>query len=200
MSLAKVTTLFQTLTLFITFLAPFLLGERVGWRRWTAVIVGFGGAIMVISPGADGWSPMGVALGFGAPFFGALMLVMLRKLGRSDNPASTAIWYNGAGAVLFALLFVWQGETLPMDQTSLSILVLIGVLSSFQQFFIALSHRLAPASLLAPFRYLSVPFGIIAGIMVFGERLTTEIVGGSIVIVLSSVFILWREKSRRGVV
>ena len=200
MSLAKVTTLFQTLTLFITFLAPFLLGERVGWRRWTAVIVGFGGAIMVISPGADGWSPMGVALGFGAPFFGALMLVMLRKLGRSDNPASTAIWYNGAGAVLFVLLFVWQGETLPMDQTSLSILVLIGVLSSFQQFFIALSHRLAPASLLAPFRYLSVPFGIIAGIMVFGERLTTEIVGGSIVIVLSSVFILWREKSRRGVV
>lgn len=200
MSLAKVTTLFQTLTLFITFLAPFLLGERVGWRRWTAVIVGFGGAIMVISPGADGWSPMGVALGFGAPFFGALMLVMLRKLGRSDNPASTAIWYNGAGAVLFALLFVWQGETLPMDQTSLSILLLIGVLSSFQQFFIALSHRLAPASLLAPFRYLSVPFGIIAGIMVFGERLTTEIVGGSIVIVLSSVFILWREKSRRGVV
>jgi S-adenosylmethionine uptake transporter len=200
MSLAKVTTLFQTLTLFITFLAPFLLGERVGWRRWTAVIVGFGGAIMMISPGADGWSPMGVALGFGAPFFGALMLVMLRKLGRSDNPASTAIWYNGAGAVLFALLFVWQGETLPMDQTSLSILVLIGVLSSFQQFFIALSHRLAPASLLAPFRYLSVPFGIIAGIMVFGERLTTEIVGGSIVIVLSSVFILWREKSRRGVV
>jgi drug/metabolite transporter (DMT)-like permease len=200
MSLAKVTTLFQTLTLFITFLAPFLLGERVGWRRWTAVIVGFGGAIMVISPGADGWSPMGVVLGFGAPFFGALMLVMLRKLGRSDNPASTAIWYNGAGAVLFALIFVWQGETLPTDQTSLSILVLIGVLSSFQQFFIALSHRLAPASLLAPFRYLSVPFGIIAGIIVFGERLTTEIVGGSIVIVLSSVFILWREKSRRGAV
>ena len=198
MPLAKVTTLFQTLTLFITFLAPFLLGEHVGWRRWTAVIVGFGGAIMVISPGADGWSPVGVMLGFGAPFFGALLLVMLRKLGRSDNPASTAIWYNGAGAMLFALLFVWQGERMPVDQTSLVILVLIGALSSFQQFFIALSHRLAPASLLAPFRYLSVPFGIIAGIMVFGEMLTFEIVVGSIVIVFSSVFILWREKSRRG--
>ncbi len=196
MALAKVTTLFQTLTLFITFLAPFLLGEHVGWRRWTAVIVGFGGAIVVISPGADGWSPLGVMLGFGAPFFGALMLVMLRKLGRSENPASTAIWYNGAGAMLFALLFVWQGERMPMDQTSLVILVLIGALSSFQQFFIALSHRLAPASLLAPFRYLSVPFGIIAGIMVFGEILTFEIFVGSIVIVLSSVFILWREKSQ----
>ena len=69
MSLAKVTTLFQTLTLFITFLAPFLLGERAGWRRWTAVIVGFGGAIMVISPGADGWSPMGVTLKFSALFW-----------------------------------------------------------------------------------------------------------------------------------
>ena len=197
LSLAKVTTLFQTLTLFITFLAPFLLGERVGWRRWIAVIIGFCGAIMVISPGADGWSPMGVAFGFGAPFFGALMLVMLRKLGQSDNPASTAIWYNSAGALLFALLFIWKGETLPLDFASLITLTLIGVLSSFQQFFIALSHRLAPASLLAPFRYLSVPIGIIAGVTVFGESLTAEIAIGSAVIVLSSVFILWREKARR---
>ncbi len=196
MSLAKVTSLFQTLTLFITFLAPFLLNENVGWRRWTAVIVGFSGAIMVISPTADGWSSLGVAFGFGAPFFGALMLVMLRKLGRSDNPASTAIWYNGTGAVMFTLLFIWQGETLPMDQHSIVILVLIGILSSCQQFFIALSHRLAPASILAPLRYLSVPFGIVAGIMIFDEKLTSEIAIGSIIIVLSSVFILRREQNR----
>lgn len=197
LSLAKVTTLFQTLTLFITFLAPFLLGERVGWRRWIAVIIGFCGAIMVISPGADSWSPMGVAFGFGAPFFGALMLVMLRKLGQSDNPASTAIWYNGAGALVFALLFIWTGETLPLDFASLIMLTLIGILSSFQQFFIALSHRLAPASLLAPFRHLSVPIGIIAWVTLFGESLTAEIAIGSAAIVLSSVFILWREKARR---
>ena len=76
MSLAKVTTLFQTLTLFITLLAPILLGERVGWRRWTAVIIGFGGAIMVISPGATGWSLTGVVLGFGAPFFGAAAIAL----------------------------------------------------------------------------------------------------------------------------
>ena len=97
---------------------------------------------------------------------------------------------------MFTLLFIWQGETLPMDQHSIVILVLIGILSSCQQFFIALSHRLAPASLLAPLRYLSVPFGIVAGIMIFDEKLTSEIAIGSIIIVLSSVFILRREQNR----
>ena len=197
MSLAKVTTLFQTLTLFITLLAPILLGERVGWRRWTAVIIGFGGAMLVISPGGKGWYPTGITLGLAAPFFGALMLVMLRKLGRSDNPASTAIWYNGAGATLFTLLFIWRGDMLPVEHTNLIILGAIGLLASFQQFSIAFSHQLAPATLLAPLRYLSVPFGIAAGVMIHAESLTIEIVFGSALIVLSSIFILRRERERQ---
>ena len=125
------------------------------------------------------------------------MLVMLRKLGHSENPASTAIWYNGVGAMLFGLLFVWQGETLLMERANLLILAAIGVLASFQQFSIALSHQLAPASLLAPFRYLSLPFGIIAGVIFYNERLTAEIIIGSAIIMLSSIFILWREKVLR---
>jgi len=194
LSLAKVTVLLQMITVFITFLAPFMLGEYIGKRRWVAVLFGFGGAIILLNPGSSEWSFAGVILGLGAPFFGAVMMIMLRKLGQSDNPASTAIWYNMTGAILFMALFWWQGGIIPNTNFDLMVLVMVGVLSSFQQYFIAFSHRLAPASFLAPFRYLSVPFGIAAGVIFFDERVTPIIILGSAVIILSSGFILWREK------
>ena len=194
MSLAKVTALLQMITLFITFLAPFMLGEYVGKRRWFAILFGFCGAIILLNPSSSEWSPAGVIFGLGAPFFGAVMMIMLRKLGQSDNPASTAIWYNTIGAILFAALFWWQGDIIPNTRIDLMLLIMVGVLSSFQQYFIASSHRLAPATFLAPFRYLSVPIGIAAGIVFFDESVTPIIILGSAVIILSSGFILWREK------
>ena len=194
MSLSKVTALLQMITLFITFLVPFMLGEDVDKRRWIAVLFGFCGAIILLNPGSSEWSLAGVIFGLGAPFFGAVMMIMLRKLGQSDNPACTAIWYNTTGAILFATLFWWQGDIIPNTRLDLTVLVMVGVLSSFQQYFIAFSHRLAPASFLAPFRYLSVPVGIVAGVIFFDEIVTPVIILGSTVIILSSGFILWREK------
>jgi drug/metabolite transporter (DMT)-like permease len=196
MSLATVTALLQMITLFITFLAPFMLGEVIGRRRWIAVLVGFGGAIILLNPGFSEWSFWGVVFGLGAPFFGAIMMIMLRKLGKSDNPASTAIWYNCTGACVFATIFFWRDDVLPNAGIDVVILVLIGVLSSFQQYFIAFSHKLAPASFLAPFRYMSVPVGIVAGIVFFQEQLTPVVIGGSAIIVLSSGFILRRDNAR----
>jgi len=193
-TLAQVTTLFQTITLFVTFLAPILLAEAVGWRRWTAVVVGFCGTVMVISPDTTNWSLLGIMLGLSAPFFGALMLVMLRKLGQTENPASAAIWYNGFGALVFLTLFLIRGESLLFEGRTLLILLIIGLFAGFQQLCLAYSHRLAPASLLAPFRYLSIPFGIMVGLLFFDEDLSANVAIGSVVIVVSSLFILQREK------
>lgn len=193
MSLAKVMTLFQATPLFITFMAPFILGEQVGWRRWVAVVTGFCGVVVLLNPGTGNWSTMGVLFALGSPIFAAIMMLMLRKLGQSDSPLSTAIWYNGAGSILFFSIFILGDDTFPTAANGLWVLVVIGFLASFQQFFIAFSHRLAPASLLAPFRYLTVPFGIIVGIVFFGEALTSAIILGSLIIVGASVFILIRE-------
>ena len=198
MSLGKVTVLFQTSTLFVTFLAPFMLQEQVGWRRWSAVIVGFGGTLILLEPSFEGWSLAGVLVGLGSPFFAAVMMIMLRRLSQHDSPATTAVWHNGIGAALFlALVLIWDAS-LPTAARDIVILVLIGVLSSFQQFFIAVSHKLAPASLLAPLRYLSIPFGIVAGILFFDEALSVAVLVGSGVVVASSIFILRRERVRRG--
>ena len=194
MALSLVTVLFQTLTLFVTFLAPFLLGERVGWRRWTAVVIGFGGTVLLLNPSAAGWTMAGVLLGLGSPFFGAMMMIALRKLGRRDSPATTAVWHNGCGALVFAAIVMVTGANMPSTGTDIGILVAVGVLSSFQQFGLAFSHKLLPASIMAPLHYLSIPMGITAGILLFGEVLTPEIVIGSAVIIASSIFILRRER------
>ena len=194
MALSLVTVLFQTLTLFVTFLAPLLLGERVGWRRWTAVVIGFGGTVLLLNPSAAGWTMAGVLLGLGSPFFGAVMMIALRKLGRRDSPATTAVWHNGCGALVFAAIVVVTGANMPSTGTDIGILVAVGVLSSFQQFGLAFSHKLLPASIMAPLHYLSIPMGITAGILLFGEVLTPEIVIGSAVVIASSIFILRRER------
>ena len=194
MALSLVTVLFQTLTLFVTFLAPFLLGERVGWRRWTAVVIGFGGTVLLLNPSAAGWTMAGVLLGLGSPFFGAMMMIALRRLGRRDSPATTAVWHNGCGALVFAAIVLATGANMPSTSTDIGILVAVGVLSSFQQFGLAFSHKLLPASIMAPLHYLSIPMGITAGIFLFGEVLTPEIVIGSAVIIASSIFILRRER------
>jgi len=195
--LSKAMVLFQTLTLFVTFLAPLVLGERVGWRRWTAVGIGFLGTMIVLKPDAEGWTLAGIMFGLGAPLFGAIMLIALRRLGQHDSPLSTSVWYNGIGTIVFASLVAMQGLSLPTSGLDMMILAALGILSSFQQFFMAFSHRVAPATALAPFRYLSIPMGIAAGILFFGEMLTIEIVIGSAVIIASSIFILRRERQLR---
>lgn len=194
MALSLVTVLFQTLTLFVTFLAPLLLGERVGWRRWAAMLIGFGGTVLLLNPSAVGWTMAGVLLGLGSPFFGAMMMIALRKLGRRDSPATTAVWHNGCGALVFAAIVMVTGANMPSTRTDIGILVAVGVLSSFQQFGLAFSHKLLPASIMAPLHYLSIPMGITAGILLFGEVLTPEIVIGSAIIIASSIFILRRER------
>jgi drug/metabolite transporter (DMT)-like permease len=197
MPLSLVTVLFQTLTLFVTLLAPMMLGERVGWRRWTAVIVGFGGTLLLLNPAAGGWTLTGILLGLGSPFFGALMMITLRRLGRHDSPATTAVWHNGVGAMVFAVIVIVADAPLPTGKADMALLVAIGLLSSFQQFGLAFSHKLVPASILAPLHYLSIPMGIGAGIMLFGEVLTPEIIVGSAIIIASSIFILRRERQLR---
>jgi len=197
MPLSLVTVLFQTLTLFVTLLAPFMLGERVGWRRWTAVIVGFGGTLLLLNPAGGGWTLAGILLGLGSPFFGALMMITLRRLGRHDSPATTAVWHNGMGAVIFTAIVLLSGAPIPTGSMDLAILLAIGVLSSFQQFGLAFSHKLVPASILAPLHYLSIPMGIGAGILFFGESITVEIIIGSAIIIASSIFILRRERQLR---
>jgi drug/metabolite transporter (DMT)-like permease len=192
--LSKMTALLQTIPIFVTLLAPILLGETVGWRRRMAVLIGFVGAVLIVDPTHADWFNQGVLLGIASPFFGALMLLTLRRLGQTDHPSTTALWYNIIGAAVF--FGVCLSLDIPMSNSENIVLILciIGVMSSFQQFFLAHSYKLAPASVLAPLRYLSVPFGVGASVIFFNEKLTSSFFVGTAILVGASFFILKRSE------
>ena len=188
--LSKMTALLQTIPIFVTLLAPILLGETVGWRRRMAVLIGFVGAVLIVDPTHADWFNQGVLLGIASPFFGALMLLTLRRLGQTDHPSTTALWYNIIGAAVFFGVCLSLDIPMPNSENIVLILCIIGVMSSFQQFFLAHSYKLAPASVLAPLRYLSVPFGVGASVIFFNEKLTSSFFVGTAILVGASFFIL----------
>jgi drug/metabolite transporter (DMT)-like permease len=192
--LSKMTALLQTIPIFVTLLAPILLGETVGWRRRMAVLIGFVGAVLIVDPTHADWFNQGILLGIASPFFGALMLLTLRRLGQTDHPSTTALWYNIIGAAVFFGVCLSLDIPMPNSENIVLILCIIGVMSSFQQFFLAHSYKLAPASVLAPLRYLSVPFGVGASVIFFNEKLTSSFFVGTAILVGASFFILKRSE------
>ena len=194
--LSLMTILFQTMPLFITLLAPFIIKEVVGWFRRIAAITGFVGVILILNPTTEDWVNYGVILGVMSPFFGALMTLSVRRLGKTDHPASTALWYNLLGTIVFLLICIFNKVKWPEYNGILLILLIVGIVSSFQQICLAYSLKFAPASLLAPLRYISVPIGIIVGVYFFNESLSTTFFIGTAIIVCSSIIIIRRESKK----
>ena len=198
--LSVATVLAQTMAIFITLVAPFFLSEKVGPRRLSAVLFGFIGVLILINPLAETSSIWGIGLAFGlaTPFFGALMFIFLRKLGRTEAPVSTSLWYNITGTILFFTLAVADGPLMPQKLTDddfiLFALIFIGMASSIQQFLMAKSHQLASVTVLAPFHYAAVPISIFIGILFFNEIITLPFLIGTSVIVCSTWYIFQREK------
>ena len=194
--LSLMTILLQTMPLFVVILAPLLIKETVSWFRKIIAIIGFIGIFLTLNPDVDGWLNQGIILGLMCPFFGALMLISLRKLGQTDHPATTALWYNMFGAIIFLIISILNKDQWPEFDNILLILCVIGVASSFQQICLAQSHKLAPASLLAPLRYISVPIGILVGVYFFKETLSINFFIGTAIIILST-FIIIRSELRK---
>ena len=196
-NLSLMTILLQAMPLFITILAPLLIKELVGWFRRTIAIIGFIGVFLILNPGTEEWINKGVILGLMCPFFGALMLISVRKLGQTDHPTSIALWYNIFGSLIFLLICILNKDEWPKYYEIFLILFVIGIASSFQQICLAYSHKFAPASLLAPLRYISVPIGIIVGVSFFNETLSSNFFIGTIIIIASSLMIIHRENVKK---
>ena len=192
--IGKTIALGQLVTIFITILAPAMLSEKVEMKRWFAVIIGLIGSIIVIDPEKSGWLNFGIFWGLNSAFFAALLNIYLRKLGNSDKPISTALWYNITGACIFILVFLFSKEELPQNFYTWLILISCGFLSSFQQFFLAFSRSLAPAVILAPFQYLAVPIAYVVGIYAFNENLELNFILGAIIILSATFYLSFKTK------
>ena len=189
-SLAKALTLVFIAPLIVTLLSPILLGEKVGFRRWAAVIVGFIGSLIVIRPGFVEFNlASSAALGTGVMY--GFYLIVTRKLHNSDNPLLTLLLTGTVGAILGSIIMptVWVQPTI----NEWYMMFAIGFFASIGHFFLILSLRYADASKLAPFGYFEIVPNIIIGYFFFNNFPNQWHFLGLFIIISSGIYIFRRE-------
>ena len=191
-SMAKALTLAFVAPLITTALSPIFLGEKVGFRRWSAVIIGFIGSLIVIRPGFIEFNLASVAA-LGTGFFYGIYLVITRKLHTSDSPLLTLLLTGVVGAVIgsFIVPIVWVNPT--FNQWSL--LALMGIFACLGHLFLILSLKYADASKLAPFGYFEIVTNVILGYYFFSDFPHYWTWVGLSIIICSGVYISFRERS-----
>ena len=191
-SLAKALTLAFVAPLIVTAFSPIFLDEKVGFRRWSAVIIGFIGSLVVIRPGfveinLASFAALGTGIMYG------FYLIITRKLSTSDNPLLTLLLTGVVGAVIISCVmpFVWVQPTI----NQWSMMAAIGIFACIGHLFLILSLKYADASKLAPFSYFEIITNILIGYYFFGDFPDNWTFLGLAIIVMSGVYIYQREQS-----
>ncbi|HET8995116.1 MAG TPA: DMT family transporter [Acetobacteraceae bacterium] len=190
MAMAEAATISFISPLLITVLSIPLLGERVGLRRWAAVVAGLAGVVIVMRPGLAGFQPAAL-YGVASSACWALALVITRRMAGSERPPTILLWSAGSGLLVLTLLLPWQA-VLPTP-AQLGLALVLGVLASSGQWLVVLAFRHAPASLLAPFSYTQLLWSSFYGWLVFQALPDRWTLAGAAVIVASGLYTLHRE-------
>ena len=192
------TSLFQSSVIFITLISPFLLNEKVGIYRWSAVIAGLSGVVIITNP-FSGAMTLAAFFGVGAALSSAVLAILLRRLGKGDVPISVACWYNGSGFVAAGIVvLLLPGQFDAVSQPIFFDLVWLGVIGAGLQIVLTTAYRYADAVAVASMRYLQMPVSAVAGYVIFAEVMTPVEIFGALVIISSCLVIAWRELVRAG--
>ncbi|RKE84592.1 DMT family transporter [Rhizobium sp. AG855] len=203
MPLADVFAIYFVEPFILTALSAVFLKEKVGWRRWTAIAVGFGGAMIVIQPSYQIFG-LTALLPVACAFLYALYMFLNRAIGEADSPM-TMQTMAGIGGTVFMGLAMMVGSrvgdvdfvaSLPASPLAWILLIMLGTISGYIHLLVVRAFRLAPLSVLAPFQYFEIIAAVILGYVLFGEFPTLSKWLGILIIVGSGLFILWREQKR----
>ncbi|HYD29817.1 MAG TPA: DMT family transporter, partial [Azospirillaceae bacterium] len=177
----------------VTLLSIPMLGEKVGWRRGMAVLVGFAGAMLIIGP-ASGVFQWAVLLPLGSAVAHALYQIVTRQLKSSDPTMTTFFYTSMVGTVVcsLALPFVWVAP----DLASAGLMVLLGTIGACSHFCMIRAFTAAPAATVAPFGYTTLVWATLFGVLLFGEVPSATTIAGALVIVGSGIYIVYREQMR----
>ena len=168
---------------------PFL-GEKFGWRRWTAIFVGFLGVIIILRPATNVISEGAIYALIGAIMF-AVYLILTRYVSRLDTAITSFFWTGIGGSVTMTIIsfFIWE-DILRED---LLWLIIMCLLSASSHFMMVKTLQVAEASVIQPFSYLQLVFGSIIGVTIFSERIDLMIVVGVMIVMGAGLFTAWRE-------
>jgi drug/metabolite transporter (DMT)-like permease len=184
---------FSAFPLLLAALSGPVLGERVGWRRWTAIAIGFAGILIILQPGIAVFSPWAL-VPLAAAFGFALYGVLTRYVARHDTASVSFFWTGTVGAVAMtaAGLWFWQPMT-PGDWGWMAVLCCTAALGHW---LLIRAYEVAEASAIQPFSFLQLVFASALGILLFGETLQPNVAVGVVVVVGAGLFTLWRGRLR----
>jgi len=185
---------FTCYPLLVAALSGPILGEKVGWRRWAAIGVGFVGVLVILQPGVRVVDPAAAIPLLGAAMF-AVYGLLTRYVGRRDKTATSFFWTGVTGAVVMTIVGVWFWE--PMTQDDWLLMGGLCITGVTGHWLLIRCYEVVEASAVQPFAYTQLIFTAIIGLWVFGEVLRANVVIGAGVIVAAGLFTLWRERLQR---
>ena len=180
--------------LIVTALSIPFLGERVGIRRWSAVAVGFIGVMVIVQPGSSAFHPASLPLGSAA--FWAAGLIITRRIKTRDATLTTLLYTTLVAFLIMTAFLPWVWQ--PLSLRALGLILLMGVLSSVGQYFLLLGYQRGPASLLAPFSYMQIITSTFWSAVLFAAWPGAATLIGAAIVVASGLYVLHRERVRRG--
>ncbi len=190
----EVTVISQATPLFVAALAVPVLKETVGWRRWTAILVGFVGVVVALGPiGQVGFPGLMVVVG---TVMWAVTILTVRTLGKTDNPSATTFFYMVAGTLIAGAAQPWVWKTPP---TELWILfVAAAVFGALGQLLIAHSLRIGEASIVTPFNYTAIVWGVAVDVVLWHVWPSVWTLGGAAIITVAGLYLFRREAAVKG--
>lgn len=185
---------FTCYPLLIAALSGPVLGEKVGWRRWAAIGVGFIGVLIILQPGFGVFRIEAIVPLIAALMF-ALYGLLTRYAARKDSTATSFFWTGTVGSLAMTSVGIWFWE--PMTGSDWGWMGLLCVTGALGHWLLIRCYEVAEASAVQPFAYLQLVFVSVLGIVVFAETIRTNVAIGAALIVAAGLFTLWRERQNR---
>jgi drug/metabolite transporter (DMT)-like permease len=196
--LSSATAILQAAPIVVVAGAALVFGEKVGWRRWSAIVLALSGVLVIIRPGAESFSALSLLAVLGMVGFAG------RDLATRAAPASLGAFVLGVYGFLTIVVSglgysAYQGDPWQIPQTTAAITILLAVVVGVAGYSsLTLAMRTGEVSAVAPFRYSRLLFGIGLGVLVFGERPDAPTLIGSLIVVVSGIYILMRGRRVAG--
>lgn len=181
--------------LFATLFAAFWLRESIGLARGLALVVGFGGVLLVVSPGADSFTIGALFALANAVLYGSVTAAV-RGMSNTESAETLTIYQMAFMTLFFALATPFFGFTWP-NMTDAAAMVAIGVFNGFGQYWWTRALSMAPPSAVGPFYYFSLVWAIALGYVFWGDIPTLTLLSGSGIVVGSGLMLLWRESGKK---
>ena len=189
--LAEAATIGFAAPLFSVALSALILGEPVGWHRWSAVGLGFAGVLIVMQPGGSHLPAAGLILALFAAAGSAAVTITLRQIGRTEATPTIVLWFTCFSMAVTGLFLPFYGQA--HDGPTWAILLALGLFGGLGQLFLTSALRFAPVSVVVPFDYSQLIWAVLLGWLLFDTHPAASTWAGAALIVASGLYTLFRE-------